>query len=154
MLSAPDDDLFKVLSDNSPIGIFILQDSVFCFVNPQLENLSGCPGKELLGGDFGRFIVPEDRDVVRQSAIAMLKGIRRVPYEYRFQRQDGEYRWAMEAVSSITYRGKRAVLGYFMDITERKQDEVLFQALSDNSPIGMFIVQDGVFCFANPQLEN
>lgn len=29
----------------------------------------------------------------------------------------------MEAVSSITYRGKRAALGYFIDITERKQAE-------------------------------
>ncbi len=116
-------DLFKVLSDHAPIGIFIIQDGVFCFVNPKLESIIGCPAGELLGSDFQRFIDPAYRDAVRKHAVEMLKGTRPIPYEYRFQRPDGEYRWAMEALSSITYRGQRAALGYFMDTTERRQAE-------------------------------
>jgi len=118
-----DHDLFQVLSDHAPIGIFIIQDGVFCFVNPRLEEITGASRAELLGSNFQRFIVSEHRAMVRQCAVDMLKGKRTAPYEYRFQRYDGACRWAVEALSSITYRGKSAALGYFMDITERRQAE-------------------------------
>ena len=36
--------------------------------------------------------------------------------------------WVLEMVTSITYKGERAALGSFMDITERKQmEEALHQ---------------------------
>ena len=37
------------------------------------------------------------------------------------------------------------------EITERKMAEEIFQTVSLRSPIGMYIVQDGKFVFANPR---
>jgi len=53
----------------------------------------------------------------------MLKGERSSPYQFRVINKSGEARWVMETVTSIEYRGKRATLGNYLDITERKQAE-------------------------------
>jgi signal transduction histidine kinase len=41
-------------------------------------------------------------------------------YEFRILTKEGQVRWVMGSVISVLYRGKRATLGSYMDITERK----------------------------------
>src|SRR5208337_5427072 len=43
------------------------------------------------------------------------------PYEYRHITKDGKTKWIMEKVTPIKWKGRRATLGYFMDITQHKQ---------------------------------
>ena len=67
-------------------------------------------------------IVHEDyREHVRQCAISMLKGVNLTPYEFCVIDKSGATHWIMETVTSVTYKAKRAVLGYFMDITKLHQ---------------------------------
>ena len=66
-------------------------------------------------------VFPEDREMVRENAIKMLKGELKSPYRYRLIGSDGEIRWMLEGVVSTQYLGKRAVLGNTMDITEREK---------------------------------
>uniref|UniRef100_UPI0025BBF7BB PAS domain-containing sensor histidine kinase n=1 Tax=Ferroglobus sp. TaxID=2614230 RepID=UPI0025BBF7BB len=42
---------------------------------------------------------------------------------------DGKIKWILESVVSIRYKGKRAVLGNFVDITERKELEEMNEKL-------------------------
>ncbi len=116
-------DLFRTLADNSPIGVYIVQDGRLRFVNHHLQEDVKYSQAELMGADSMSFVFPEDRDRVRAMAKAMLRGERSEPYEFRFKCKDGETRWVMELVSSIQYNGGRAVLGTFMDVTERKRSE-------------------------------
>ena len=113
----------KTLVNSSPVGVYIVQDRKFQFVNPQFQKLSGFTKDELLDTDSLRLVYPEDREKVRENAIEMLKGNRFYPYEFRIISKGGETRWAMETVTSILYEGKRATLGNFMDINERKRAE-------------------------------
>lgn len=115
--------LFKVLFDRSPIGIYIVQDGRFEFVNSQFAKYTGYSEKEIVGESALKLVIPEDRESVRENAINMLRGERVSPYEYRILSKDGNIRWIMETVTSIYYRGKRASLGNFMDITDRKRME-------------------------------
>jgi PAS domain S-box-containing protein len=108
---------------NSPIGIYVVQDGKFCFVNPELQKITGYKEDELLGMESLRLVFTEDRNIVRQNAVKMLKLKSHAPYEYRAVDKNGEIKWAFETVTSIQYEGKRATLGYFMDITERKKGE-------------------------------
>ncbi len=117
------EDFFKGLFTNSPIGVYIVQDRKFKVVNPQFLKITGYDEEELLEKDSFTLVVPEDRAAVRENAIKMLKGERSTPYEYRAITRSGEIRWIMETVTSIQYQGKRAALGNFMDITERKNAE-------------------------------
>lgn len=103
------------------VGIYIVQDGRFKFVSLLFQELSGYAEHELLGAYCLDFVHPEDREAVRRSAIACLKGQSSLPYEYRFIKKNGDIIWVLERVTSIEYRGKRATLGSFMDITKRKE---------------------------------
>ena len=51
----------------------------------------------------------------------MLRGERKFPYEFRALAKSGNIVWVMESVTEIHYRGKPAILGNSVDITEIKQ---------------------------------
>jgi len=114
------EELSRTLFHNSPIGIYIVQDGKFQYANPQFQKFIGYSKEELLGTDPLRYVFSGDRDVVRASAVLMLKERLPYPYEYRIINKAGQVRWVMETVTSIQYREKRATLGNYMDITERK----------------------------------
>ncbi len=112
-------------------------------MNPQYVRYTGYSEDELLGTDPMLLVLPDDRAHVRENAIEMLKGQRSLEYEYRVVNKAGEVRWVMESVVSIEYRGRRASLGNFVDITERKKAEDLQQRTMEelvrsNEELGQF----------------
>jgi PAS domain S-box len=139
--------LYLTLANSSPVGVYVVQNRKFQFVNPQFQKYTGFSQDELLGMNSLKLVHPKDREIVRENAIKMLKGQRSSGYEFRAITKGGETRWVMETVTSIHYKGKRATLGNYMDITERKQaEEALrvaeqnFRGSLDNSPLGIRIV--------------
>jgi len=116
-------DLVEIFGTSSPIGMYIIQGGLLRYVNPQFEMLSGYRRDELICMDPLKLVFPEDRERVLQNASKMLSGELILPYEYRFVRKDGTVGWVTETVTTINYQGKRAVLGYFMEITALKQLE-------------------------------
>ncbi len=117
------EDRFRLLADHAPVGIYIAQDRKFVYVNPQFSRFTGYTEDELIGMDPSSLVVPEDRVQVRENAVRALKAGRPFDYEYRIHNKAGETRWIMESVVSIDYHGKRASLGNYVDITERKRAE-------------------------------
>jgi len=124
-----EEELFRIFRSSSPIGLFIVQDNRFKFVNDEFYSLFGGKPDELLETDPMNIVLPEDKGMVRENAIAMLRGQLTSPYKYRIIDKDGEIKWMLEGVASIQYRGKRAVLGNSVDITERERAEVKLQEL-------------------------
>ena len=116
--------LGQALLQSTSVGIYIIQDGKFVYLSPFFETLTGYTAKELLGQDSLNLVHPDDREKIRKTAISNLKR-RRVanPYEYRFLKKDGDVMWVMERISSIEYKGRRATLGNFMDIHQRKMLE-------------------------------
>ncbi len=106
---------------STPIGLFIVQDGKFQFVNDVFRNITGGQPDELIGTESRNLVLPEDREMVRENAVKMLNGERMEPYKYRIVVSSGQVRWILEGVTSVNYRGKRAVLGHAMDITELEQ---------------------------------
>ena len=117
------EELYSTLAKSSPVGIYIFQDGKFRFVNPQFQKYTGYSEDELLDMERAELVHPEDRKKARENVVKMLKGNRLSPYEFRIIHRSGAIHWAMETVSSIYYKGKRATLANFMDITESKQAE-------------------------------
>lgn len=124
-----EEELLYIFRINSPVGLFIIQDGKFQFVNEEFRRVHGRPLDELLDTNPVPRIHPEDRDMVRENAIKMLKGERTSPYKYRIISKDGQIKWNLEGVVSIQYQGRRAVLGHSIDITEREQAEAKLQEL-------------------------
>ena len=129
------EDLFRIVSNRSPIGVHIVQEGKFSFVNPYFEEMTGYSKDELIGRESLELVHPDDRERVRRDAIDMLKGYRSAPYEYRVVNIEGELRWILETVTSIEYEGKRAALGNCRDVTERKRMEMELAHLADHDPL-------------------
>jgi two-component system NtrC family sensor kinase len=116
-------ELYRDVATHSLTAFYIAQDGKIRFTNPYLCRYSGYSEKDLLEMDILSFVHPDDRAMVREQAIKMLKGESKVPYEYRIMDKNGRIRWVMETVTTIKYEGRRATLGSTMDITERKKIE-------------------------------
>ncbi len=114
--------LSEEIISNVCVGIYIVKNGKFVYVSPLFQKLSGYSPSDLLGTNPLDHVHPEDRETVRQKAINCLTG-KCGSYEYRFVMKKGKIIWVMEMVTSITYQGKRAALGSFMDITEHKRRE-------------------------------
>jgi PAS domain S-box-containing protein len=122
-----EEELFRIIRASSPIGLFIIQDGEFKFVNDIFRRATSRSPEELIGVNPATLILPEDRAMVRENAIKMLKGERFSPYKYRIVTPNGEIRWELEGLVSVQYQGKRAVLGHSMDITELERAEAKLQ---------------------------
>jgi PAS domain S-box-containing protein/putative nucleotidyltransferase with HDIG domain len=114
--------LLKIIN-SSPVGIYIIQDRGFKLVNSTFQKSVGYTESELLDIDPFDIVHHKDREMVRENAAKMLKKERISPYEYRYLCKSGESRWVAEQLTSIQFQGKRATLGNFMDVTERKLAE-------------------------------
>lgn len=124
ILFVPEEDVFEVIGNNMQTGIYIIQNDKTIFTNSYISSYSGYSQEELLNLSLMQNTVhPEDQERIRKSGIRMLKGEVLTPYEYRIFCKDGSIKWLMEKVASISYRGKRAVLGNTMDITDKKRTE-------------------------------
>lgn len=122
-------ELAQALMRCAGTGIYIVQKGKFRYVNPLFLELTGYSESELLGKYSLDLVHPEDRESVRKKAVESLKGGSSVPYEYRFVKKNGDVIWVLEKVISTEYKGKRAAVGSFLDITERKMaEEVLAES--------------------------
>ena len=117
------EEAFRDLFLHAPIGIYIVQNRRLRMVNPGFQKITGYSEKELVGQDCLYLATDEFKDKIRQHAVQMLKGKTSTPYEYQFLTKGGEIKWAMESVVTTIYNGRKASIGYFMDITERKRLE-------------------------------
>jgi PAS domain S-box-containing protein len=152
-------EFFAKIFLHSPIGIYIVQDGKFVFVNPEMQKIVGYTRDELMNMHPSRIVLPEDWDRVRENSVKILKGeIPPSPYTYRVLTRNGDTRWIIETVASIVYREKRATLGYFMDNTGQElakealrkveeRFEKAFRSIPD--PVAISRVEDGIFLEVN-----
>jgi PAS domain S-box-containing protein len=118
-----EEEVLKIMGDEAPVGVCIMQDGKFCCFNSNFPVATGYKADELVGKDSLEIVAPEDREMVRENTIKMLKGKFTSPYQFRVIHKDGSIVWIMAAVKSVEYQGRRAILGSYMEVTERKQLE-------------------------------
>ena len=137
--------LAEDIISNINVGIYIVQKGKFVYVSPLFQKLSGYSYADFAGTNPLDYIHLDDREAVRKKAIKSLKGKRSDAYEYRFTRKNGEAMLVLEMVTSITYKGERATLASFMDITERKQAEETIRQSEERYRTILDEMEDGYF---------
>jgi len=118
------EEMSRSMLDKAAMGVYLLQDKKFLYVNPTFEKIIGYANEELIGRDVINYVHPDDRSMVRTRAVENLKGISNSPYEFRVMRKDGREIWVMERVASIQYQGRRAAIASFMETTEHRKAQL------------------------------
>lgn len=127
------EEIYHTLIDNIQDGLFLIQDGKLKFVNEAFSRIPGYTVDEVLGMDFEDFVAPEDKDMVVDRYVRMMKGEKVLSnYEFHGIRKNETKRTTIYLVCSpITYQGKPAVLGTVKDITKRKQLEEQMQLINE-----------------------
>jgi len=61
------ENLFEILANKSPVGVCIMQDGKFCYINSYFSATTGYTLDELVGNDSFVIVFPEDREAVREN---------------------------------------------------------------------------------------
>lgn len=116
---------FKSLVEHSLVGVYLIQNGVFKYVNPKLAEIFGYSQDVLIDKKGPQDLVyPEDWPIVKENLRRRLEGeIESINYSFRGRKKTGKP-FDVEVFGSRTlYRGQPAVIGTLLDITERKQAE-------------------------------
>lgn len=113
------------LAEKALVGVYLVQDNIFRYVNPKLAEIFGYSVEELtekMGPE--ELTHPEDWPIVMENYRRRLEGeVESVKYDFRGIKKDKSLIFAEVLGSRTVFRGRPAVIGTLMDITERKLRE-------------------------------
>ena len=115
---------FKNFSEQSLVGIYLIQDGVFQYVNPRFAEIFGYSVEECRNMSFRQLVYPEDLDQVVEKVGKRIAGeIESMRYGFRGVKKSGEVIHVEIFGSSMEYRGRTAATGTMLDTTARMQAE-------------------------------
>jgi len=125
---------FKNLVEKSLVGVYIMQKGKFVYVNPKFAQDLGYTPEEMMELTDGRQIVDENYtpdELLQWRKKAEAGIVDDFHIELKYKRKDGTIIWAEVYCGETLYKGAKAILGTFQDITERKNVEATIKEQAD-----------------------
>ncbi|MFX0022876.1 MAG: PAS domain S-box protein [Candidatus Hermodarchaeota archaeon] len=119
---------FRTITEQSFIGIAILQDFQFRYVNKQFSDTLGYTSEEILKWkpkEFFKIIHPDDRQMVYTLAEEKYYGTNGIlaNLQFRIFKKTNEVIWLEIISKNFSYNGKSADLVATLNITEKREAE-------------------------------
>jgi PAS domain S-box-containing protein len=116
---------FRILVEESLVGVYIIQGNRFIHVNPKFAEILGYPGPEIVENlAVDDLVMPDDRDLVKTSLQRRLSGeVKSLHYSFRGKRQDGTIIDLEVAGTRAVLQGQPIIIGTIIDVTERRKAE-------------------------------
>ena len=116
---------FKDLAERALVGIYLIQDGIFKYVNPKFAEIHGYSVDEMLGVLGPKDVIyPDDCPVAEENIRKRLIGeSQSIRYETRIVTKNGDIRSVELYGSRTLFQCRPGVVGTALDITERKQSE-------------------------------
>jgi PAS domain S-box-containing protein len=117
--------IFRKITEKSIVGVYLIQDDKFRYVNPKMAEIVGYKFDELVNVRGPRHVVhPEDRPLVEENLRKRISGeVEAINYRFRGIKSSGEIIHIEVYGSRTDYQGRPAVIGTILDITERVEAE-------------------------------
>lgn len=119
------EDKFRSLTEKSLVGVYLVQNGLFRYVNPKLAEIFGYTAEDLIDQKGPQHLVaPEDWPMVGENLRKRLEGESSdINYTFRGLKKDGTLIDVEVFGSKSEFNGRPAVLGTLLDITARKEAE-------------------------------
>jgi PAS domain S-box-containing protein len=137
---------FRSLVENAIVGVYLIQDGVFRYVNLRLAEIHGYEAEEMVGKmGPNQSTYPEDLSIVERNIDKRLKGEEAIHYEFRIVTKSQEIRYVEVFGSRTMYQGRPAVLGTMLDITDRKKAEEALRQSEERYRNILESIEDGYY---------
>ena len=119
------EDKFRNLAERSLVGIYLIQDGLFRYVNPRLAKIFGYEVEELLHKKGPKdLVLEEDWPLVEKNFQKRLSGeVAAIHYGFKGITKKGEIIFVEVYGTRLLYQARPAVIGTLLDITEKKEAE-------------------------------
>lgn len=140
---------FRTIADKSMVGVYIVQNDVFVYVNPRFAAIFGYQPEEIIDKMPVTGIIHEDyRAVTNENVRRRMAGeIESVHYEAKGKKKDGTINWVEFYGSRAIIGGQPTIIGSMIDITERKQaeeelrsSEQKYKLLFESNPLPLWMI--------------
>lgn len=124
------ENLFRALSEESLVGVYLIQDGIFKYVNPRLAEIFEYEREEIIDEMSPLDLThPEFREEVRENISERINGnVKSKEYDFLCTTKSGRTIHVSVYGTTITYMGKPAIIGTMLDITENKETIRKYQA--------------------------
>ncbi|MBN1547947.1 MAG: PAS domain S-box protein [Syntrophaceae bacterium] len=149
---------FKDLVEESIVGIYLIQNDHFKYVNAKFAEIFGY-GMDELTHKMGPsdVVFADDMGLVQENIHKRLIGEKKhIHYSFRILTKSGELRHVEVHSSNTQYQGKPAVIGMLLDVTEKiraeeslRESENIFHTLFEKSGDAHLIMEEGRFIDCN-----
>jgi PAS domain S-box-containing protein len=138
---------FRTLVEQSLVGIYVIQDGRYAYVNPRMTEIFGYALEEFTARPVSEYIAEADRDLVETNIRRRLSGeVPSIRYQLTMLRRDRTLVQVEVHGARAEFNGRPAIMGTLLDITERRLAEQrlaaerqLLRTLIDNLPSYIFV---------------
>ena len=112
---------FRTLSEGALIGIYLIQDMRYVYVNPEFADMLGYSRAELTGMEnMLECVYPDQREPARQGIEKILNGQESIGYQGSWLRKDGDSVEVEGKAAFTIFNGRPAIIGTALDVSQRK----------------------------------
>ena len=150
---------FRDLAEKSLVGVYLIQDGIFKYVNTRLAEINGYTVEELIDKKGPKDLVfPQDWPMVEENIRKRVSGeVESLHFEFREITKDNRVINLETYGSRTMYQGRPAIVGTVLDITERKRAEMKlreseerFRQLAENIREVFYISEQGSTQYVSP----
>jgi len=116
---------FRIIAERSMVGIYIIKNNKYAYVNPRFASLYGYEPDEMINTiDVLSVLDEEYQKIATEHIRARISGeVESVHYEARGKRKDGSIIWVELYGNRTVINDETFIIGTAIDITERKAAE-------------------------------
>ncbi|NHI92221.1 MAG: PAS domain S-box protein [Candidatus Lokiarchaeota archaeon] len=147
---------FRLLTEQSLMGILIAQENKIRYVNNAYADIIGYSTDEMYAWeleDAVKVIYPDDRDFAIAELMKKQSGRDDITinYQYRVIRRSGEVIWLETYSKPIIYENKPANLISVIDISDKKESEIKLKESEENYRL-IFENANDLICITDPNV--
>ncbi len=144
---------YRDLVEGSIVGVYVIQDNVFKYVNPEFCRMLGYEREDLTEKHYLNVVGSEDEDFIKKSIEKREKEGGMSRHVFKGSMKEGTEKFLEAHSVSTTYEGRPAIQGTLLDISARKEaqrklkkSQERFKNLFQLTPDLVFMINsDGYF---------